>query len=412
MNNFFNGFMGYSVLKIRGAAPASALNALVKAGIAFWNVEWIDVLTLQITVFSKTVHNAEKAITSAMCDVEQLRDVRLKQHFGHFLDRRMLVLFLCICIIVSIMLPRYVLFYEVIGNEKIPSEQILRELYKTGVGFGTYGPSIRPHWVKNRLLYQLPDLQWVTITQNGCRASVIVRERNKTPVTETKKGYANVIATQSGIITKQSVMAGQAQFKVGDTVQKGDVLVSGIVDLERIYVIENAKAEIFARTWRKKQVCTPVSCAGKSMCDIEKHCVWLIFGDKRIKIFGNSGISHSSCDKMITKLDLALPDGLCLPLSIQIETFSLYREQVRILNALSAEKMLETYIISETTGDMQAGEILQSQSHFRQINGLYTLNETLECHEMIAETIPAKWKNEELLHDGTYGQCRENGADH
>ena len=95
---------------------------------------------------------------------------------------------------------------------------------------------------------------------------------------------------QSGVITKQNVYTGQAQFQVGDTVTQGDILVSGIVDLERTYLIERANAEIFARTWREVSVCLPSLYTEKTMKSDEKKCIWLILGGRRIKIFGNSGI--------------------------------------------------------------------------------------------------------------------------
>ena len=219
--------------------------------------------------------------------------------------------------------------------------------------------------------------------------------------TETKKGFSNVIATQNGIITKQSILAGQAQVRVGDTVQKGELLVSGIVDLDRIYVLENAKAEIFARTWRTGHACIPSNHIGKSQIIAEKYCIWLVVGERRIKIFGNSGISYASCDKMKTKLEAALSEELCLPLSIEIETFSEYKSIPGCLNSYLAQHILENYICSAVEDDMVAGEILHARHHLKEDDGVYCLRSTLECHEMIAQSIPAKWNNGELLYDGT-----------
>ena len=45
--------------------------------------------------------------------------------------------------------------------------QILRELQELGVGFGTYGPSIKPQELKNQMLLRIPKLQWLTVQQSG-----------------------------------------------------------------------------------------------------------------------------------------------------------------------------------------------------------------------------------------------------
>ena len=69
----------------------------------------------------------------------------------------------------AFVIPKFVFFYEVVGNETVPEAQILRELQNLGVGFGTYGPSIRPQELKNRMLLQIPKLQWLTVQQSGMR---------------------------------------------------------------------------------------------------------------------------------------------------------------------------------------------------------------------------------------------------
>lgn len=76
------------------------------------------------------------------------------------------------------MIPKFVFFYDVVGNETVPEAQILRELQNLGVGFGTYGPS-HVRRAENRMLLQIPKLQWLTVQQSGMRACVVVRERRR-----------------------------------------------------------------------------------------------------------------------------------------------------------------------------------------------------------------------------------------
>jgi len=390
---------GYVTLEIRGASIEHVLNELTIAGISFWNIKRIDILTIQIDVFSKSVDRVRSIILNAMCEITCQKKHGLCQDYRALWKRTVLILLIVLSVTAWIVLPKYIFFYEVSGNEAIPKAKILRELQELGVGFGTKGTDIRPSWIKNQMLNRLPELQWITITQNGCRAEIVVRERPCELDIKPKKGFANVIAAQDGIITNISVFAGQAQCKVGDTVHKGELLVSGIVDLERIYVLENADAEVFARTWRRKRICIPETYIFKGDCVKNYKQIWLTVGKRRIKIFGNSSNIVDSCDKMIKKSEWNLPGGLHLPLSLEMEHVRVYDRAIKKMNEETAARILTEKAVEDSKQNMRAGVILDMHHRCQVSDGRYILEADLECHEMIAQTVPAKWMNEDVIHD-------------
>ncbi len=395
MRKFIRFIGGYSVLEIRGAACGLALNRLMCGKIAFWNVLWIDELTIRISVFHRQKEKALKLISAAMCEGGVVEEIGILQQVKNLKHRFLLVILVLLSIASSIILPRYVFFYEVLGNDTIPEEMILRELQMHGIGFGAYGPDIHPAWAKNHMIDAIPKLQWLTITQNGCRAKVVVRERPDIPETENRKGFSNVVASQNGMITQMFVFAGQPVVMTGDIVEKGQLLVSGIVDLERTYVLENANAEIFARTWREISACIPEKYAKKSEYFDNQIEVCIQIGQKRIKLFGNSGISHDSCDKMITRFDLTLPGKLSIPLSLEISRLSFFEEVETTMSSEEAELHLSAFVEKYVRDRMQAGEILMSTFRMEHENGKNVLHAVIECHEMIAERVSGKITFEE-----------------
>ena len=84
----------------------------------------------------------------------------------------------------------------------MPSAQILRELQELGVGFGTYGPSIKPQELKNQMLLRIPKLQWLTVQQSGMCARVVVRERPDKEAVLDRKAPTDVIAARAGVLTR------------------------------------------------------------------------------------------------------------------------------------------------------------------------------------------------------------------
>ena len=392
---------GFCELEIVGAAPQWALNRLASSRIAFWDVEWLDELTVRIRVRVGDTEQAKLRITGAMCESKILRTAGI-QVIGKKLIRRPVLLFsLGINILLLVWLSNFVLFYHVVGNEAVPDEAILRTLEGLGVGFGQYGPDIDPQAIKDHVLNLLPELSWITVTQSGCRATVVVREKPETEEIEDRKGFGHIVASQSGVITKQEVYVGQSMVEVGDAVLEGELLVSGMVNLDRVVMLRKAKAEIFAMTTRQIAVEIPIDFQQKCYTGEVWRCVWLTIGQKRIKIFGNSGISCTDCDKMIETKKLTLPDGFELPITVLVESFYGYTTQEQKLPEVTAQVLLSAYAQACVSQQMIAGEILHTDQQFGERDGCYVLDAQFACQEMIALPVQADETKEEQNYDGT-----------
>ena len=399
MNRVFWYFKGYVRICAKGACVAQFLNALSKDRVPFWDPAWIDAFTVQISVFWIDRSRAFASANKTLCDVT----VIWSEGFGKNLQklrRRIVFLFgVVFCVMLIAVSQNYLMFFDVAGNETVSEEEILRALDDLDVRFGTLAANINPKWIKDHMLNMLPQLQWVTVTQNGCFAHVVVRERSRVPEAVRQRGYANIVASRSGLITSQSIARGQALKQPGDIVEAGEMLVSGIVDLERIYSVVYAQAEIFARTWYDKTVVIPQNYREKVYSDKKHKCVWLELGKSKIKIFGNSRISTTDCDKIVNKVRLTLPGGYALPLLLSVESFLPYEPIDVKLSHVSAQILLEEYAYERVLGSMHAGRILRYQSQWKANRDLYQLFAHFECHEMIAHTVEGKWNEEDFIND-------------
>lgn len=113
------------------------------------------------------------------------------------------------------------------------AEQILRELQDLGVGFGTYGPSIKPQNLKNQMLRRIPELQWLTVTQNGMCAEVVVRERRSANRCSTERRRRTSSPAARASSPRCSGFDGAtASVSPGQAVESGQLLVSAYTDLE------------------------------------------------------------------------------------------------------------------------------------------------------------------------------------
>ena len=163
---------GYVRAKIKGASPEWALERLTQARAAFLEPVREDDVTISLLLLKKDVPKAESAAQKAMCELEIAEEFGLSKSLGGLFRRKVFCIALVLALAASFVIPKFVFFYEVTGNEAVPEEKILRAMKSLGVGFGTYGPDIKPQELKNKMLLLIPELQWFTVQQSGMRSSV------------------------------------------------------------------------------------------------------------------------------------------------------------------------------------------------------------------------------------------------
>lgn len=399
MDKIYRSVRGISRMTITGAAPDLVLNRLSAKKIAFWEPVRINDFTVRFCVFRRDVEAVTILVERSSCDVADRCDVGVAERLDDLLRRPVLLLGTMACILLILICQNHLLFFEVNGTQTVSPQKVIRILDELGVDVGVFGPSIKPKWIKDHVLNIVPEFQWITVTQNGCKAQVVVREREKAPERLNRRGYANVISSRDAIITEQSVLMGQPLKKVGDTVLKGEILVSGIVDLEKIFSVVYAQAEIYGRTWHKKEAMIPEDHFVKIDLDTRSNCYWLQIGKRRIKIFGNSRISHIDHDKIIKRSSLALPGGAVLPISLITEVSVDYEKSVGKLSLEEAESLAKRYALDKVSSEMRAGKILNEESDIVHDTGRYHYSTVMECQEMIAMTVEGKWNEEDLKND-------------
>ena len=297
----------------------------------------------------------------------------------------------------AFVIPKFVFFYEVVGNETVPEAQILRELQNLGVGFGTYGPSIHPQDLKNRMLLQIPKLQWLTVQQSGMRACVVVRERPEAIAVEERRAPMNVVAGKDGVITSVSAMEGNCLCAVGQAVKKGQVLISAYTDLEFTTRVCAALGEVYAETLAQKTARCPDTMLQKTPNGKNSHSVSLLVGEKRWNIFANGGNSDGRCDKITKTHMLTLPLGLTIPVGLEIVEQRGYDLTPAPLEKDAAEKLLEQQVTGSVQQDMLAGKILQKDTELTRQGGIYELTASVRCEEMIARQVRASILKEETI---------------
>ena len=216
-------------MRVKAKNPEKILNLANAKGLGIWRVSVKeDTIYFKIGIHSfKKLRIFKRKIP---CKIHITKKIGLPFFIAKNRKRYgMAVGMLIFCAILYLM-SGYVWNICISGNKEIKSTEILDSLNKIGIYEGVKISSIEPEEKRNELLLVQDGLAWAAINIEGSKITVDVTETKEKENIETKP--SNLVANEDGIIKKIEVKSGVIKAKVGDAVQKGQMLVSGIREYE------------------------------------------------------------------------------------------------------------------------------------------------------------------------------------
>lgn len=396
MKKLINLLLGYVELQITGAFPERLLNLCAQHRLAFWKLCWLDNTAFTFRISRRDQKRLEELAERAMCEVAEGRRFGSAAAVKAFGVRWGFLLGLTLCVGAVSILSQFLLVVEVTGNETVPTAIILSELQRLGVYPGAYGPSIEGKAVANEALIALPQLSFMAINISGTRAEVSVREATRSPELLDETVPADIVAEADGIIIDIQASAGRALFADGDIVAKGEVLITGEMDLrepeygtvDQGYLVVHATGTVTARTWRTLEETIPLTGEEKRYTGQEKKGFSLQILWGRLDFFQNSSISWEEYDK-ITNTEFLTLFGYELPLGLTTVTLREYTTGEQPLDTEDASARLEQVLRFRLEQIMTAneGKVLRTDVVSRVEGGLLTVTLLAECEEQIGKTV-------------------------
>lgn len=399
---------GWLLLELTGAEPLCAVNLFLKKRLAVWKVERKDELTLLCRIRKKDLPLAQKYACAAMCSAQVVQEHSAMRTFGGLRRRPVLLAGTVLAVLLAMFLQNFVWTVEIEGNREIPTELLRQQLEEVGVRFGAWAPSFEPVLQRFAMQGRIGKIAWLAVNRRGGKVTVSLTEREKEAEDLDRRVFTNLVAACPGILTTVDVYNGFTELKTGDAVVTGQLLVSGIADWETHTQVTRALGEIFAQTLHQQTFCLPAVTAEKHYTGREFRQVSLVLGRKRIKIFGNSGISYPSCDKMTHRSICTLPGGYTFPLVLETAVYKEYTLKTVQLPKDAAKETLTAYALDYVQERMLAGQILSHTEALQTENGAYMLDVSAFCEEMIARTRPGELKEEDEDTNGTDDQRGTN----
>lgn len=226
--------LGYCVIHIRGRGGERFINFAMENGINIWDISWLDNNIIEAKIEYGHVHLLP-AIRSATKVPYKIKLKRGLPVFSMYLIKRRLALLIggITAFIIIFWLSGYAYFIEIIPDEPlnlVTEEAILAELESAGISLFTSFSTMDFANAEYSLLVNQPLISFVNIKREGTKIIVSVVEKTNMLENITGDDLGSVWAGKDGVIEKVLILYGEAAVESGDTVAKGDLLVTPLDD--------------------------------------------------------------------------------------------------------------------------------------------------------------------------------------
>lgn len=370
-------------VELVSAQLQKTLVSLNASGVELYGFQQKDLLTGTFWIERPDFERVKWICEKENGKLRMIRRVGLYWIWQSICHRFVLVMGLLLVFLLTALVPSRVFFVKVEGNDMVPTRQILSAAEMCGIGFGASRRAVRSEKVKNALLSSVPQLQWAGINTSGCVATISVRERSRERKAEKSDGVSSIIADRDGYILSASASRGRLLVHPGETVQSGQVLISGYTDCGLVIRAQRAEGEVYAQTNRVLQLIMPSCYLEKQYTGGQKKKISLLIGKKRINLWKDSGISPTSCGRMYEEYYVTLPGDFCLPAALCIERYPEYVLQETKAEEKTLDAEVSAYAKEYLQQQMAAGKILRDSFTVNYQTERIFCEGSFVCQEMI-----------------------------
>ncbi len=266
---------------------------------------------------------------------------------------------------------------DIVGNENVKNEEILSACQEIGIKEGIHKSKIHTKTDRERLLLKLDKLAWASLNIEGSRLTVNVSESKKKEETLTS---SNLKATADGIIKKIDIVSGNCVVKTGDTVKKGDILVSGVIEkLSSTHFVRSA-GTVIAETKRSITVESRYKTEKTLENGKQKRKKVLEIFTLKIPLYLGEENGEYRAEKSVKALKLF---GQELPIRVYIKDFTFYDKYKITYQKEQLLKELDKKLAEKLEKEGVENFTVENQKYYETADGL-KLEALISSEENIA----------------------------
>lgn len=299
-NQWTSFYTGYVKVKANGKGAERLLNSLTRTGVHVWDVKRAGTESVVFCIDLREVPKLRETVRKSECKVTFIHGKG-----GPFLVKRLLknsgflagILAFFICIFV---LSNMVWGIKVHNADPEIEYAIRKELDNLGVKIGKFQFLLDDvDTIQRKLTDNIGAVTWIGVELKGTTYHLKVVEK-KQPKAVKQTSPRHLVAKKKAVIADMFVEKGQPIIKVNDYVNKGQLLVSGVIGNEDNQKIVSAKGVIMGETWYKSTVEVPLDSTFSVLNGDEKTKHYLAFGKASLPIWGFKDPGYNQYENDVT----------------------------------------------------------------------------------------------------------------
>ncbi|MGI5900515.1 MAG: sporulation protein YqfD [Christensenellales bacterium] len=229
---------------------------------------------------------------------------------------------------------QYIWMIEVEGNARLLDYQVLEMLQEYGIESGMRKKSKELRAIEEQILLDRPEFSFISLKTRGVKMTVRLAESKEAPAIYDPSRRGDVIAVHDALVESISVFAGTPRVRAGDTVKKGQVLISGYENGLQVCALGEVTGSIWYYGSGKAPLFNEIQVkTGRESVHRHFKTPWMY-----VIISEGEGYAQSLIESKTT----GLLDGLFLGISLVSETHSeTTTEYEPVPYELAKEKALE-----------------------------------------------------------------------
>ena len=322
---------------------------------------------------------------------------RYKFRFGLFVG---LLVFILTILISSF----FVWDVEVVGNALVTDEQIFKICDENGLHFGGFIFKINERDIEHKIKEKYPQISWISLNRIAGKYIIEISESKKKPNIVDWHGPCDVISQFDGEILYVEAYSGMPLVDVGDSVQKGQILVTGVQTVEGLdnVIYSHSEAKILAKVKRYNEISIKKNSLIEQTTGLQKQDKYIIlFGLKiplKLNKKSNNLIKSDETFKYLEFLSLRFPilvDTITYDVCEKVNL----KEDVRNIRRILANKQ-KKWEEKELMGNI----ILNREYKFYEVADEVKLKACVTVEQRVDEKAPINLEMEDYVKNKKNGE--------
>lgn len=346
-------FAGYVSIVVEGFFIERFLNICRNKKIFLQDLHRENSTYIKAKILKSDFKEIANIARKTKCKVKIEKKSGMPFFINKYRKRKIFAVAVLVIAIFIFVLTKFIWNIEIVGNEKLTTEDIMGIVNEHGIAIGKLKNGINTEQISNAIRLERNDLAWIGINIKGTNVIVTVEEAIETPEIIDKNDICNIVASKDAVISKIVVQSGTARVVEGDEVKMGDILVEGIMEGVHTGTRQvHAEADVFGKIYiekeKKEEFVQNVTTKTGNEEKKNEICI------NNFKINLNKGVSKfENYDTIISNQKVRLFSNFYLPIEIKkITNIELKYEQKTYTESELQEK-IENQLEQELENEYQ-----------------------------------------------------------